>query len=1245
MPKKTYIQQYITSRSSSAIRSRVNQLEINKLAINDANDFAQAEVLGSGGNLYNVEIKNYNSPYIESFCDCPYDWNSICKHEVAVLMQLSKQTNSSQKNKTDSKKYSKTAPYIIKPFKVIDAATIAAHSKINYNYYINFEEKNIELTDNVITLILPFNDHYWQNDFTEVKIEYKNDSLILSCNCNATNQQLCKHQNYALKIISNNISPHYFNEKYKEEQWSKQLKKYGYSLKDDYQAYFNAGYENGAFTITPKIEGLMPLMEKNKWQSLSENLVRKTSLEHFLNSKTQITQPDFILAIGISFSYDTNYLPMKAMLLMGKPNKSGELSSRISEIYSLDNINKLKTPFDQVAETYQLTSPLFEEHLEVEYYKDDNDSINEIEANHHIINYTHRYLYKLLSELPKNIGIYTVEDNLYKNKLTKKDIEVVSMRNHSTNIEFLLTEEEEFYKLECYLLINNEKIKLPNKRVNIAHFFAIIDNVYYLHKSTDYMFIFQTFFHNPIQRIQKSELEKYLSGFLFPLQKNYHITIDINSITTLEKELSDSSLSKKLYLSEVNNFVVFKPVISTHNKLLELDGSCSFTSKKEDVITYYSVNGKFVEQFDTEINESHPAFASQSHGNGVYLTFDQFGDNRWFLDAFEYFKKHDIEIFGYNDFKKLKYNVNKPAISLGISSEIDWFDVNIAVSYGDETISLASIKKAVLKQESYVKLGDGSLGYLPEEWLKKMERYFRHGEITENGVNISKHHFSLIDELFNEIDDEDLKNEIEEKKTKLIEFDSIKSINKPKGITAKLRDYQTHGFNWLSFLNEFNMGGCLADDMGLGKTLQVICLLQQQKNKKIQEPNLVVMPTSLIFNWQNEIEKFAPNLKVKVITGAKRNKNTKDYKNYHILLITYGLILRDIDYLKDYQFNYAILDESQAIKNPNSKRFKAVTLLKAHHKLVITGTPVENSTMDLYSQMSFVNPGLLGSANFFKDYFVKPIEKDKDENRTAELKKLINPFLIRRTKEQVATELPAKTEMILYCELEPAQKRVYETFRDKYKNYLLGKIEEEGLGKSKMYVLEGLLKLRQICNSPALLSEEEDYGNESAKIKELLTHIKENTGQHKILVFSQFVKMLDLIKKALDSETIEYEYLDGATKNRQEKVNNFQHNDKVRVFLISLKAGGTGLNLTSADYVYIVDPWWNPAVEAQAIDRCYRIGQENHVMAYKMICKDTVEEKIVELQNRKMKLVKDIVSVDDSILKSLTKTDIQNLFS
>jgi SNF2 family DNA or RNA helicase len=460
-----------------------------------------------------------------------------------------------------------------------------------------------------------------------------------------------------------------------------------------------------------------------------------------------------------------------------------------------------------------------------------------------------------------------------------------------------------------------------------------------------------------------------------------------------------------------------------------------------------------------------------------------------------------------------------------------------------------------------------------------------------------------------------------------------------------LRHYQKEGLNWLNFLDAMQWGGILADDMGLGKTLQVLTFLQHLINKK-HSTNLIVVPTTLLFNWEKEIEKFAPKLKAMYYYGTNRKKDTTTFKDFHLVFTTYGTLLRDIEMLAEFKFNYIIIDESQAIKNPASRRFKAVNLINAKNRIALSGTPIENGTFDLFAQKIFVNTGFFGGAKAFKDNYSNAIDKEGNETIANELQRIVNPFILRRTKEKVASELPAKTEDIIYCEMESEQRKIYDAYRNNYKNQLLNKIEDEGMGKSKMMVLEALTRLRQICDSPALLKSDDIESNESIKIKEIIRHITNKTANHKILIFSQFVHMLSLIKDELAKLNIEYEYLDGKSniKQREKSVANFQKNNNLRVFLISIKAGGTGLNLTAADYVYIIDPWWNPAVENQAIDRCYRIGQDKKVFAYRMICKNTVEEKILNLQNKKKKIAGDIIQTDENIMKTLKAEDIKELF-
>jgi non-specific serine/threonine protein kinase len=472
-------------------------------------------------------------------------------------------------------------------------------------------------------------------------------------------------------------------------------------------------------------------------------------------------------------------------------------------------------------------------------------------------------------------------------------------------------------------------------------------------------------------------------------------------------------------------------------------------------------------------------------------------------------------------------------------------------------------------------------------------------------------------------------------------------VELPANVQALLRPYQEAGFQWLNYLDEIRWGGILADDMGLGKTVQTLTFLQHYKNKHGHLFSIVVCPTTLIYNWENEIRKFTPTLKYHIHHGPARTGKPASLQEYDLIITTYGTLRSDVTLFLKLEFDYVVLDESQAIKNPHSKVTKAVQLLHTRNRLALSGTPMQNNTFDIYAQMNFLNPGMLGSIDFFRNEFATPIDKFQDEERKAHLRKLIYPFLLRRTKEQVARDLPEKTETVLYCEMESEQRHIYDAYRNSYRAKILGVIDEQGIDRSQLTILQGLMKLRQVCDSPAILNEAEQYPNHSVKLHELSRELQENTGDHKVLVFSQFLGMLALIKERLHKLHIPFEYFDGSTSSsdREKAIRNFQENEKCRVFLISLKAGGIGLNLTAADYVYIVDPWWNPAVEQQAIDRTHRIGQTKNIFAYRMICKNTVEEKILELQEKKKSLVKDIIADDTGFVKKLTREDVLYLFS
>lgn len=597
-----------------------------------------------------------------------------------------------------------------------------------------------------------------------------------------------------------------------------------------------------------------------------------------------------------------------------------------------------------------------------------------------------------------------------------------------------------------------------------------------------------------------------------------------------------------------------------------------------------------------------------------------------------------------NGKEEKKYFVGKSVIDIEVRENIDWFDIFATVRFGDFEIPFAKIRKLILKSQKEITLPNGEVAVIPDSWFTEYSELFAFMEENRNKGSkarlcLNKHHIALVRDMEN---GHLAKITMTRKLEKLKEFESIDDHPLPELFNGELRPYQKAGYNWLQFLNKYKFGGCLADDMGLGKTVQTLAMLQHQKENGATQASLLIMPTSLVYNWEMEAKKFTPHLKVFVYTGTNREKDVEKFNQYDLILTSYGITRLDIDILAGYKFNYIILDESQAIKNPNSNIAKAVKKLQSQYRLILTGTPLENSTLDLWSQMTFINPGLLGNQTYFKNEFLLPIEKKNDNNKSNKLYSIIKPFILRRHKSQVATELPEKVENVQYSTMTAMQEEKYEEAKSYFRNKILDKIETEGVKRSQFLLLQGLTSLRQIANHPKMVDKE--YMGDSGKLEDV-THMLLNAigKKHKILIFSQFVKHLNILKNYLETKGIDFAYLDGSTKDRQKQVDRFQQEENIKVFLISLKAGGLGLNLTKADYVFILDPWWNPAVEAQAVDRAHRIGQENKVFTYKFITKNTVEEKILRLQQNKMKLANELITTEESFVKNLSKEDIASI--
>ncbi len=641
----------------------------------------------------------------------------------------------------------------------------------------------------------------------------------------------------------------------------------------------------------------------------------------------------------------------------------------------------------------------------------------------------------------------------------------------------------------------------------------------------------------------------------------------------------------------------------------------------------------------------------------------------WLAAQREALGLHNIEV--QQDAGSGGFFLGRPQVSLEVTDRNDWFDLYGTVSFGPHRIPFLRLKNHILQGIREFSLPDGSTGLIPLEWFEKYQDVMKFAQGKGNTLQLKRHHFTLLGKL-------------KEASTPVKGLDeAMRDFSPPmlpQGIDAQLRPYQLQGFQWMSFLHQHHLGGCLADDMGLGKTLQTLVMLvyahrepggknkpastNEEAREKSEETqlslfeaeageappaplgtSLLVMPLSLIHNWMREIGRFTPQLRSLQHTGPALSTSSRAFLPYDLVLTTYGTVRNDIDMLEGFHFNSVVLDESQIIKNAESKIFNAIKKLKAGHRLVLTGTPVENSLTDLWAQFSFLNPGLLGNLNYFREEFVVPVEKSNDLRKQQKLHSLIEPFILRRTKSEVAKELPELTELVRYCEMSEEHRKFYEAKKSQIRNLILEQVEKQGMERSRFFILSSLMRLRLMANHPLMVDPE--YAYDSGKFIE----VRENIGKvlsegHKVLIFSQFVKHLNIYRKYLDSLDLPYNLLTGQMpeKERGRLINDFQQDPEKRLFLISLKAGGLGLNLTGADYVFLLDPWWNPAVENQAINRAHRIGQKKNVFVYKFITRDTVEEKILSLQQRKSALAGLLIDQNNP-LKNLGLDEISDLIT
>lgn len=1042
--------------------------------------------------------------------------------------------------------------------------------------------------------------------FPLVSVQQQGALLLLSCGCAAATGKLCEHEAQVLTaIIKNNEFLVFFDTALRKAKLSKAALDYGLENHPDPDLYFEFSYRHNVATISCRLPELLPVTTEQI--RLMKDLLQVNISDPGIISDT-LTKTVVVLRQHKYYGH------LRIELYHAATTKDGKIKNPLTELNPLDFLWQTADPSHL---KFYAAIHKFQQH------PDRKKSLSDIAA-----------LLAIVTN-PLSLDFYRHHSERSE-QVTAASLLPVKISRLSGTPLLRVKKAAEFYELEITFDFNN-LVSEPEELDFQFGYFLRTGNIFYLLEQLPVAGITELLYrHKGKLLVHSSKFNVFKDQFLDPVGDYINIRYsDIAPATPLQLETQGFSAKKELllYLSDSGDHILLTPVMCYS------DVEIPVRSKRQ--VYASDNNGKtFVVQRDdnAEIGfmalliRQHDDFEEQLQENDLlhfYLHRECFLAEDWFLSAFEEWRAQGIFVLGFNELEGNRFNAHKIKIDIKVLSGQNWFNAVIQARFGKIKVPLKNLNKAIRNKSKYVPLDDGTLGILPQEWIDKFTAYFNAGEINgADSLQIRKINFAALEELYQpEAADDPVKGEIQLYREKLAATEEIKEVPLPEGLQGNLRSYQLQGLQWLNFLDDLNFGGCLADDMGLGKSIQIISFILLQRNKVKQNTNLLVVPATLLFSWQEEIDKFAPSLKVLWLHGRGRIRNNSNFDGYEVILTTYSTVITDVAFLKNYTFNYIFLDESQNIKNPETQRYQTVQQLNARNRIVITGTPVENNTFDLYSQLSFACPGLLGSKQYFRDTYSTPIDTFKNSKRAAELQQKVKPFILRRTKQQVARELPEKTELILYCNMESEQRKVYDAYEKEFREYIAAATNEE-LKHNPMNVLKGLTKLRQICDAPALLGAEHLTGSRSAKIDLLIEQLSVQAPQHKILVFSQFVSMLRLIATALDQQSIGYELLTGSTRNRGAVVQNFQNNATCRVFLISLKAGGTGLNLTQADYVYLVDPWWNPAVENQAIDRVHRIGQSQKVIAIRLICPDTVEEKILKMQAAKNALSKELIHAD-----------------
>ena len=829
-------------------------------------------------------------------------------------------------------------------------------------------------------------------------------------------------------------------------------------------------------------------------------------------------------------------------------------------------------------------------------------------------------------KLDKILLEYLLEEE----KFVNSDFERI-IKKEIKNVPLLIRDNKEIEdRLDIYIEINDNLLT----KKNVMDSYIYSQGVFYkidIEKNTQFTLV------DLFQKIDKYELESY-GTLILKNYKNIDLKYeDYETIISDEKTAIPQIIIEKIAFDN-SLYLKINSIIST------MDYDFFIKNQIETVLTVNELEKKLeiskinLENLSSDMFEIVKVLTKLQKSIG--LKFSYFIDNENFIIlneelAKEFVKKELLQLTGKYSIigtdRLRKYNIKavKPKISGRFSYNLDYFEGEVEVEVEGDKFSIQQLLNNYKKDE-YIVLSDGTNALINREYIEKLQRIFK--EEDGNKVKVSFFDMPIVQDM---IDEKSFENDFMGSKDFFEGINKLakENIDYPK-LNATLRDYQKYGYKWLKYLTDNNLGACLADDMGLGKTLQAIALLTNLHEEK-KKKSMVIMPKSLIYNWENEIKRFSPKLKVGVYYGINRDFSL--LKKVDIILTTYGTIRNDIENLLEQKFDLLVLDESQNIKNINSQTTKAVLLLDAKKRVALSGTPIENNLLELYSLFRFLNPEMFGSVQEFTNDYIVPIQKYSDTSTIEELRKKIYPFLLRRVKKEVLADLPDKIEKLVYVDMNDEHRRFYEERRKYYYSLLEKNTSSQG-NFDKFFVLQAINELRHIVSSPELESKKIISSKKEVLIENVIEAIENN---HKVLVFVNYLSSIESICDSLKENKIKYLKMTGQTKDRQNLVDKFQNDSRYKVFVMTLKTGGVGLNLVSADTIFIYDPWWNTTVENQAIDRAYRLGQDKTVFAYKMIMRNTIEEKILKLQEIKNKLLDDLISEDNLSTKNLSKSDIE----